>query len=228
VGNRVCPHPHDLNATILIGGIGIGSSCLPSFPFDDLLMRFGGSEPATPLALILGSYTKSGSNHGHAIDIQRLHYALCRLCQRRIAQHDHAFGRGQVPPGTNPATGARPGHEPGTGESLPLSNKASNIGPTDTRSTIAPTLPGPAAGEHATTQDYLRAARAALVAGRTGQAQQSLEMAETRSLDRSVAQGQTNTPSESQLVSRIRDARRALRRGDRTHAIQLIDLALTS
>jgi hypothetical protein len=30
----------------------------------------------------------------------------------------------QAPAGTNPATGARPGHEPGTGESLPQSNAA--------------------------------------------------------------------------------------------------------
>lgn len=134
----------------------------------------------------------------------------------------------QAPSGTNPATGARPGHEPGTGESLPLSNKASNIAPTDTRSNIAPTLPQPAIGDNATTGDYLKAARAALVAGRTGQAQQSLEMAETRALDRSVAQDQTNTPSDSQLVARISDARHALGSGDRTHAIQLIDLALSS
>ncbi|MGA3403106.1 MAG: hypothetical protein ABSC95_28170 [Acetobacteraceae bacterium] len=134
----------------------------------------------------------------------------------------------QMPPGANPATGARPGHEPGTGESLPLSDKASNIAPADTRSTIAPTLPAPAVGEHATTQDYLKAARAALVAGHTGQAQQSLEMAETRALDRSVVQGQTNAPSDSPLVARIRDARHALGGGDRAHAIQLIDLALSS
>ena len=134
----------------------------------------------------------------------------------------------QAPSGTNPATGARPGHEPGIGESLPRSDKASNIAPADTRSNIAPTLPQPALGGNATTQDYLRAARAALVAGRTGQAQQSLEMAETRALDRSVAQGQTNAPSDSQLVSRIDDARHALGNGDRTHAIQLIDLALST
>jgi hypothetical protein len=134
----------------------------------------------------------------------------------------------QAPSGANPSTGARPGHDPGTGESLPASNKASNIGPADTRSTIAPTLPSPAIGEAATTQDYLKAARAALVGGHTGQAQQSLEMAETRALDRSVAPGQTTAPSDSQLVSRIRDARHALGSGDRTHAIQLIDLALSS
>jgi hypothetical protein len=130
--------------------------------------------------------------------------------------------------GLNPATGARPGHQVGVGDSLPLSNKASNIVPADTRSVIAPTLPSPAAGPNATTRDYLTAARASLVAGRTGQAQQSLEMAETRTLDRSVVQGQTNTPSDSPLVARIRDARRALGSGDRTHAIQSIDLALAS
>ncbi len=134
----------------------------------------------------------------------------------------------QMPPGANPATGARPGHEPGVGESLPLSNKASNIGPTDTRSTIAPTLPSPAIGEAATPQDYLKAARSALVAGHTGQAQQSLEMAETRALDRSVASGQTSAPSDSQLVARIRDARHALGSADRAHTIQLIDLALST
>jgi len=134
----------------------------------------------------------------------------------------------QAPSGTNPTTGARPDHEPGVGESLPLSNKASNIAPADTRSNIAPTLPQPAIGENATTQDYLRAARAALIADRAGQAQQSLEMAETRALDRSVPQGQTNAPSDIQLVSRIRDARHALGSGDRTHAIQLIDLALST
>ena len=134
----------------------------------------------------------------------------------------------QTPPGANPATGARPGHEPGVGVSLPLSDKASNIGPADTTSNIAPTLPASSAGPNATTHDYLTAARASLVAGRTGQAQQSLEMAETRALSRSVPQGQTNTPSDSQLVSEIRDARHALAGGDRTHAIQLIDLALAS
>jgi hypothetical protein len=132
----------------------------------------------------------------------------------------------QMPAGANPATGARPGHQIGVGESLPLSNHASNIVPGDTRSTIAPTLPRPSVGTGATTHDYLAAARASLVAGRTGQAQQSLEMAETRMLDRSVAQDQTNVPSSNQTVARIRDARHALGSGDRTSAIQFIDRAL--
>jgi hypothetical protein len=134
----------------------------------------------------------------------------------------------QVPAGADPATGARPGHQIGIGESLPLSNNASNIGPADTRSTIAPTLPASSIGNDGASHDYLRAARASLVGGRTGQAQQSLEMAETRVLDRSVAAGQTAAPSDSQLVSQIRDARRALGAGNRTRAIQLIDLALST
>ena len=134
----------------------------------------------------------------------------------------------QMPAGANPATGARPGHQIGVGESLPLSNNASNIGPADTRSTIAPTLPASAIGGDGTSHDYLRAARASLVGGRTGQAQQSLEMAETRALDRSVAAGQTAAPSDSQLSAQIRDARRALGNGDRARAIQLVDLALSS
>jgi hypothetical protein len=132
----------------------------------------------------------------------------------------------QVPAGADPATGARPGHQIGVGDSLPRSGKASNIVPADTRSNIAPTLPMATVGDDAASRDYLKAARASLVAGRTGQAQQSLEMAETRVLDRSVRQGETDTPSHSQLVSRIREARHALGGGDRTQAIQLIDLAL--
>ena len=134
----------------------------------------------------------------------------------------------QMPAGADPATGARPGHQIGVGESLPLSNNASNIGPADTRSTIAPTLPAPAIGNEGASHDYLRAARASLVGGRTGQAQQSLEMAETRALDRWVPAGQTAAASDSQFVSRIRDARDALAGGNRARTIQLIDLALSS
>ena len=132
----------------------------------------------------------------------------------------------QSPAGMDPATGARPGHEPGVGISLPQSNKASNIGPADTQSMIAPTLPQAAVGDNADTIEFLRAARMALIAGRTGQAQQSLEMAETRALDRAVPLGMTNTPSNSPFVARIRDARLALGNGDRNQAIQLIDSVL--
>jgi hypothetical protein len=131
-----------------------------------------------------------------------------------------------TPPGLNPVTGARPGHEPGVGTSLPLSNNASNTKPSNTQAINAPTLPRSGMGADATTHDYLTAARAALAAGRTGQAQQSLEMAETRALDRSVPQSQGATPSDSPLVSQISDAIHAVGSGDKARAMQCIDLAL--
>jgi hypothetical protein len=139
-----------------------------------------------------------------------------------------AIALAQAPSGLDPATGARPGHEPGVGVSLPLSNNASNITSGDTRSIIAPTLPPSSAGSNATAEDYLRAARASLVAGQTGATQQSLEMAETRALDRSVPIGQTDEPGSNKLVVEIRNARDALAAGDNQHAIQLIDAALSS
>jgi len=122
--------------------------------------------------------------------------------------------------------GGRPGHEPGVGVSLPLSNSASNMTSSDSRSTVAPTLPNPAVGPNASARDYLLAARASLIAGQTGASQQSLEMAETRALDRSVAIGQTNVPYTDRLISAIRDARRAMGEGNSRRAIEIIDMAL--
>lgn len=131
-----------------------------------------------------------------------------------------------VPPGIDPDTGARPGNEMGTGASLPQSDKASNITPGDTTSTIAPNLPSPAIGENATLRDYLLAARTALLLGRTGEAQQALEMAETRALDRSVPLFQTGVRITDPLVGEIEQALHALSEGDRGRAVQIIEAAL--
>ena len=131
-----------------------------------------------------------------------------------------------LPPGINPETGARPGNEIGTGSSLPLSDKASNISPGDTTSVIAPNLPSPPIGENAPVREYLLAARSALLLGRTGEAQQALEMAETRALDRSVPLFQTNVVDKSPLVEEITQALQALSVGDRGHAVQIIEAAL--
>lgn len=129
----------------------------------------------------------------------------------------------QNPPPT--ASGARPGNDIGTGESLPLSNKASNTPGAPARSVIAPNLPSPPLGPNAGPADYLRAAHTALAAGKTGEAQQALEMAQTRALDRSVPMGQTGTPSASPLVSSISAALQALGTGNRANAMQAIDAA---
>jgi len=132
----------------------------------------------------------------------------------------------QVPADPSTATATGPDHAIGVGDSLPRSDTASNIGPADTASIIAPILPSRAIGNDAMSRDYLRTARAVLVAGRTGEAQRSLEMAETRALDRTVVLGRANTPSSSVYIARISDARRALGNGDSHYAIVLIDVAL--
>lgn len=127
-----------------------------------------------------------------------------------------------VPPGADPLTGARPGNVIGTGSSLPLSDKASNITPSDTRSVLAPNLPSPPIGENAPVRDYLVAARSALLADRTGETQQALEMAETRALSRSVPLFQTTSAVDDPLVANIEAALNALSVGDRTRCNELI------
>lgn len=107
-------------------------------------------------------------------------------------------------------TGARPGHEPGVGTSLPRSNCSVVI------------------GDDATTQEYLRSARASLAAGSTCEAQQSLAMAETRALTRSVVATQAEAPDSSQIVAQIEDARHMLNTGDKAQTIRLIDVALSN
>jgi hypothetical protein len=133
----------------------------------------------------------------------------------------------QTPAATDAAAGARPGNVIGTGSSLPRSDQASNITPADTRSIIAPNLPSPPLGGDATPRDYLTSARASLAAGRTGQAQQALEMAETRALDRSVLQSQSDQQSGNRFVLQIAEARRALGDGNREQAVQFINGALS-
>ena len=129
----------------------------------------------------------------------------------------------QNPPAT--PSGARPGNVIGTGESLPTSNKASNTPGSTGHGLLAPNLPSPALGADAGPADYLHAARSALAAGKTGEAQQSLEMAQTRALDRSVPMGATNDPSQSPLVKSIGMALHALGTHDRAATMQAIDAA---
>ena len=129
-------------------------------------------------------------------------------------------------PVPNTPNGARPGNIPGTGQSLPLSNNASNIGAGDTRSLIAPRLPNPDVGESAPPRVYLEAARRALAANRTGEAQEAMERAETRTLDRSVRPSRAGDASAQPLVRQIAEARAALSTGDRARAIQIIEAAM--
>jgi hypothetical protein len=135
---------------------------------------------------------------------------------------------GWVPAGANPATGARPGNDIGTGMSLPMSDHAGNITPQDTASPIAARLPEPPVGDEAAIHDYLLAARNALAAGRSGEAQEALEMAETRALDRSVPLFQTGVPSDNPMVARITQVLHTLGNGDRLEAMRLLEQAIAA
>jgi len=105
----------------------------------------------------------------------------------------------------------------------PMSTRASNIDAADMKSNIAPALPVPPVGMDAGAHDYLVAAREALRHRRTGEAQQALEMAETRLLTRVTTPEAAATPDDESDVRSIAGARHALGAGDTGQAIQIVD-----
>jgi len=117
-------------------------------------------------------------------------------------------------------------HEPGTGESGPASATASNINPADTHSTIAPHFQSPDVGPNAGPVGYLKAAEKALDHHHTGEAEQALEMAETRLLDRSTPVGTADQPDQNGMVKKVSMARQALGHNDIKGARKAIALAL--
>jgi hypothetical protein len=138
-----------------------------------------------------------------------------------MPRHHHVHHASSSSPG-----GEHWAHEPGTGESGPASTKASNITGADTHSAIAPHLPRPPVGEGASPASYLQAAQAALHAHRTGAAQQALEMAETRLLDRSTPVNAAGQPDQDAAVQQVANARTALGKGDTQGASSAIQMAL--
>lgn len=139
-----------------------------------------------------------------------------------IAAH-HAMAQAAYPPGADPLTGARPGNVIGSGNSLPMSNNSSNINSGDTRSLIAPRLPSPGLSDSASPRDFLVAARQALASNRTGEAQESLERAESRALAGNVLASNIDQPSQQAMVRTISAARQQLASGDKAGAIRTID-----
>ena len=131
-------------------------------------------------------------------------------------------------PSIDASAGVQAGLNHGDRDSLPRSNKASNIVAADTKGTSAPTLPPSGLSPDAPPRDYLRAARASLAAGHTGAAQQTLEMAETRTLGGADVPDLAKQPSANTNVAEIRDALHALAGGDRARAIQIIHTALAN
>jgi hypothetical protein len=112
-------------------------------------------------------------------------------------------------------------------DSLPQSNKASNIVPEETSSGVAPTLPSSGLSVVAATRDYLRAAPTSLTTGHTS-ARQSPEIPETSTLVGSVSPAQAKLVNGSPRVANIRDGLHALRAGDRERALRIIDVALAN
>jgi hypothetical protein len=141
----------------------------------------------------------------------------------RMPAQDSMQGMQSPPAGASQAKVAEgynaAGHEP-------MSMHASNIDPSDTRSVIAPALPAPAVGPNATPAQLLHAARDALARHATGEAQEALERAETRLLDRSTAPSNAGTPDSADAVKLIGDARMALGHHDMATATQDIDQAM--
>jgi hypothetical protein len=112
---------------------------------------------------------------------------------------------------------------PITGQPEPFSLSASNITSADTRSEIAPALPTPQADGP---RDLLMVASQDLSSNRTGAAQEALERAETRILDRSVPATMASQPDNGQAVNLIRQARMALSQHDLQGASSYVQQAL--
>jgi hypothetical protein len=89
-------------------------------------------------------------------------------------------------------------------------------------------LPAPDVPAGSPVSDYLRAAEGAVAAGRLEEAEQALEMAQTRMLDRSVPLFQTHDASADPAVGDITQARQALAGGDRQACLRFIQMALES
>jgi hypothetical protein len=89
-------------------------------------------------------------------------------------------------------------------------------------------LPSPNLSEDVKPSDALHAAENDLAAGRIGAAQEALEMAQTRIMDRSVALGHTNNPSDNPTVVLISRALQALSAHDLEACVQLIRNAIAT
>ena len=111
-----------------------------------------------------------------------------------------------------------PGHQPG-------SAAASNLSPATTHTLWSPGLPVPMIDEDAPPAEFLKAAAAAIAAGRTGEAQEAMERAESRALDRSVRPSKAGMPSRQKLVEQISAARQALAAGDKMGALKQVQAA---
>ena len=97
-----------------------------------------------------------------------------------------------------------------------------------TGNTVLAPLPSPDVSPNALPSEMLHAALGAVAAGRLGEAQEALEQAQTRILDRSVPLGQTHNPSDNPAIAQISQALQAIAAQDRATAVQIIQTAIAS
>ena len=83
---------------------------------------------------------------------------------------------------------------------------------------LAP-FPAPAVADEAAPSEFITAARTAIAAGRSDEAMEAIERAESRVLIRSVRPSRASVPSEQALVRLLAEARMALGQGDRAGAL---------
>jgi hypothetical protein len=114
------------------------------------------------------------------------------------------------------------------GGSEPLSTQPTNIGPGTTHTLWSPQLPTPGVADNAPPAAFVKAAQAAIAAGRLGEAQEAIERAESRALDRSVRPSRANNPSRQPLVQQLAQARQLLGGGDRMGALHMLEQALAN
>lgn len=110
----------------------------------------------------------------------------------------------------------------------PLSTAPSNVTTTDTRTVWSPQLPAPPVAEDAPPAAFVKAAQGAIASGRLGEAQEAIERAESRALDRSVKPSAADEPSQQSLVKQLADARQMLASGDRMGAQHKLEEALAN
>lgn len=107
----------------------------------------------------------------------------------------------------------------------PMSHQAART-EAGTYGVIAPRLPTPDLPEGASPQAFLNAARSAVVAGKTGLAEEALERAQTRALDITQIGDHPIAPMSSAMSTHIDTARSQLKAGDRKTTLAAIDAAL--
>ncbi len=114
------------------------------------------------------------------------------------------------------------------GGKQPMSTLPSNTSAETARTQWSPQLPTPDVDENAPPAAFIKAAQAALAAGRLGEAQEATERAESRALTRSVKPSAAADPSHQPLVRQLSEARQLLGSGDRAGAQRKLDEALAN